>query len=95
MIDFSPFEKAVAQLKSAIEDSNPVLFLEHKKTYRLIKGQVPDHDYRVPIGEADIKRPGEDLSVFAYGLMLHYCLDAAQILAAEGVSVDRVGNVRA
>ncbi|GAB4434706.1 MAG: alpha-ketoacid dehydrogenase subunit beta [Chloroflexi bacterium OHK40] len=85
----TPYD-AKGLLKSAIEDPNPVLFLEHKKTYRLIKGQVPEHDYRVPIGPADIKRPGEDLSVFAYGLMLHYCLEAAQALAAEGVSVEVV-----
>lgn len=85
----TPYD-AKGLLKSAVEDDNPVLFLEHKKTYRLIKGHVPDHDYRVPIGPADIKRPGEDLSVYAYGLMLHYCLEAAQLLAAEGVSVEVV-----
>jgi 2-oxoisovalerate dehydrogenase E1 component beta subunit len=85
----TPYD-AKGLLKSAIEDNNPVLFLEHKKTYRLIKGQVPEHDYRVPIGPAEIKRPGEDLSVFAYGLMLHYCLEAAQIMAAAGISVEVV-----
>lgn len=85
----TPYD-AKGLLKSAIEDNNPVLFLEHKKTYRLIKGQVPEHDYRVPIGPAEIKRPGEDLSVFAYGLMLHYCLEAAQSLVASGVSVEVV-----
>ncbi|WP_129671085.1 alpha-ketoacid dehydrogenase subunit beta [Candidatus Chloroploca sp. Khr17] len=85
----TPYD-AKGLLKSAIEDNNPVLFLEHKKTYRLIKGQVPEHDYRVPIGPAEIKRPGEDLSVFAYGLMIHYCLEAAQSLAASGVSVEVV-----
>lgn len=85
----TPYD-AKGLLKSAIEDPNPVLFLEHKKTYRLIKGFVPEEDYRVPIGPADIKRPGEDISVFAYGLMLHYCLEAAQMLAAEGVSVEVV-----
>ncbi|MGQ9479902.1 alpha-ketoacid dehydrogenase subunit beta [Chloroflexus sp.] len=85
----TPYD-AKGLLKSAIEDPNPVLFLEHKKTYRLIKGFVPEEDYRVPIGPADIKRPGEDMSVFAYGLMLHYCLEAAQTLAEEGVSVEVV-----
>ncbi len=85
----TPYD-AKGLLKSAIEDPNPVLFLEHKKTYRLIKGFVPEEDYRVPIGPADIKRPGEDISVFAYGLMLHYCLEAAQTLAAEGVSIEVV-----
>ncbi|NNJ13666.1 alpha-ketoacid dehydrogenase subunit beta [Chloroflexales bacterium ZM16-3] len=85
----TPYD-AKGLLKSAIENPNPVLFLEHKKTYRLIKGVVPDDDYRVPIGEADVKRPGEDLSVFAYGLMLHYCMEAARLLATEGVSVEVV-----
>jgi 2-oxoisovalerate dehydrogenase E1 component beta subunit len=83
----TPYD-AKGLLKSAIEDPDPVLFLEHKKTYRLIKGSVPDEDYRVPIGEADIKRPGEDMTVIAYGMMLHYCLEAAQALGAEGVSVE-------
>lgn len=85
----TPYD-AKGMIKSAIEDPNPVLFLEHKKTYRLIKGAVPDHDYRVPIGQAEIKRPGSDLSAFAYGLMLHYCLEAAQELAAENISVEVV-----
>lgn len=85
----TPYD-AKGLMKSAIEDNNPVLFLEHKKTYRLIKGQVPEGDFRVAIGPADIKRPGEDMSVYAYGLMLHYCLEAAQALAAEGVSVEVV-----
>lgn len=85
----TPYD-AKGLIKAAIEDNNPVLFLEHKKCYRLIKGQVPEGDYRVPIGPADIKRPGEDLTVYAYGLMLHYCLEAAQALAAEGVSVEVV-----
>jgi 2-oxoisovalerate dehydrogenase E1 component beta subunit len=78
-------------LRAAIRDPDPVMFLEHKKTYRLIKGEVPDEDYEVPIGPADIKREGEDLSCVAYGLMLHYCLEAAQRLEDEdGVSVDVV-----
>lgn len=85
----TPYD-AKGMIKAAIEDDNPVLFLEHKKCYRLIKGFVPEGDYRVPIGPAEIKRPGEDLSVFAYGLMLHYALEAAQALATEGVSVEVV-----
>ncbi len=70
-------------IKSAIADPDPVLFFEHKKTYRLIKGEVPDGDYTVPIGQADIKREGSDLSVITYGLMLHYALEAAETLARE------------
>jgi 2-oxoisovalerate dehydrogenase E1 component beta subunit len=75
-------------LKAAIRDPDPVIFLEHKKTYRMIKGEVPEDDYTVPIGVADIKRAGEDVSVITYGLMLHYALEAAEALAAEGLSVE-------
>ncbi len=78
-------------LRAAIADPDPVLFLEHKKTYRLIKGEVPDEPYEVPIGKADVKREGEDLTVIAYGLMLHNSLEAAQRLEdEEGVSVEVV-----
>jgi len=78
-------------LRSAIRDPDPVLFLEHKKTYRLIKGEVPDDAYEVPIGPADVKREGDDLTCVAYGLMLHYCLEAAQKLEEEqDISVEVV-----
>src|SRR2546428_12696167 len=75
-------------LKAAIRDPNPVLFLEHKRTYRLIRGEVPEGDGVVPIGTAEVKREGKDLTLIAYGLMLHYCLEAAEKLAAEGVSAE-------
>ena len=77
-------------LKSAIHDNDPVLFLEHKRCYRLIKGEVPDTDYTVPIGKAEIKRDGSDLTVFAYGLMFHYVMQAAEKLALEGVQTQVV-----
>lgn len=83
----TPYD-AKGLIKSAIEDPDPVLFLEHKKTYRLIKGSVPEADYRVPIGVAEVKRPGDDLTVITYGLMLHYCLEAAQSLALKGIGVE-------
>ena len=83
----SPYD-AKGLLKSSIEDPDPVLFLEHKKCYRLVKGAVPEEDYRIPIGVADIKRPGTDLTVIAYGLMLHHSLEAAAELAGEGVEVE-------
>ncbi len=70
-------------IKSAVLDPDPVLFLEHKKTYRLIKGEVPDRDYSVPIGVADTKRSGDDVTVITYGLMLHYALEAAERLARD------------
>jgi 2-oxoisovalerate dehydrogenase E1 component beta subunit len=75
-------------LKAAIRDPDPVLYLEHKRAYRLVKGEVPDGDGVVPIGKADVKREGKDLSLIAYGLMLTYCLEVAEKLAAEGVSAE-------
>jgi 2-oxoisovalerate dehydrogenase E1 component beta subunit len=81
-------------LLAAINDPDPVIFLEHKKTYRLIKGEVPDEFYTVPIGKADVKREGEDLTVVAYGLMLHYCLEAAQRLQDEDGASAEVVDVR-
>ncbi len=76
-------------LREAVLDPDPVLFLEHKKTYRLIKGLVPDSlDWRVPIGVAEIVRPGDDCSVITYGLHRHLALEAAEQLGKEGYSVE-------
>jgi len=75
-------------LKSAVRDPNPVIFLEPKKGYRLIKGQVPEGEYTIPIGPANVSREGSDLSVYAYGIMHHYCLQAAEKIASEGISVE-------
>jgi 2-oxoisovalerate dehydrogenase E1 component beta subunit len=77
-------------LLASIYDPDPVLFLEHKKTYRLVKGDVPDEPYTVPIGKADVKRSGEDLTVVAYGLMLHFALEAAAKLEEDGFSAEVV-----
>jgi 2-oxoisovalerate dehydrogenase E1 component beta subunit len=79
---------AQGMLVSAIRDEDPVLFLEHKRTYRLIKGEVPEGDFTVPIGKADVARPGRDLSVITYGLMRHYAVEAAEKLATEGVDAE-------
>jgi len=81
-------------LLAAINDPDPVIFLEHKKTYRLIKGEVPDEDYEVPIGKAEVKREGEDLTVVAYGLMLHHALEAAGRLEEEEGFSTEVVDVR-
>ncbi len=75
-------------LKSAIRDDDPVVFLEHKRTYRLVKGKIPDSDYTIPIGKADVKMEGDDISVITYGLTLHICLEAARNLEDEGLSVE-------
>lgn len=77
-------------LRAALRSEDPVLFLEHKKLYRSIKGEVPDQDVIVPIGQAAVARPGEDLTIIAYGLMFHESLKAAETLAKEGVSVEVV-----
>jgi 2-oxoisovalerate dehydrogenase E1 component beta subunit len=77
-------------LKSAIRDPDPVLYLEHKKIYRSIRGEVPDGDVTVPIGPAVIRRAGRDLSVFAYGLMTHESLAAAEVLSREGIEAEVV-----
>lgn len=74
-------------LKAAIRDSDPVLFLEHKRAYRMIKGEVPAGDYVLPIGKADVKRSGEDITVITYGLCVHFALQAAEKLERDGVSV--------
>ena len=83
----TPYD-AKGLLKASIRDNNPVVFFEHKKTYRLVRGEVPEKEYVLPIGEADVKRSGDDVTVVTYGLMLHYCLEAAGVLEQEGVSVE-------
>jgi len=75
-------------LNAAIDDPDPVLFLEHKKTYRLIKGEVPNGHYVIPIGKADVKKEGSQLTVVSYGLYVHWALDAANQLDGEGMSVE-------
>jgi 2-oxoisovalerate dehydrogenase E1 component beta subunit len=75
-------------LTAAIEDPDPVIFLEHKKTYRSIKGELPEGRFILPFGKADVKKPGDQLTVVSYGLNLHQCLDAARQLEGERVSVE-------
>jgi 2-oxoisovalerate dehydrogenase E1 component beta subunit len=77
-------------LKSAVRDPDPVLFLEHKKVYRLVTEEVPDGDHLLPIGPAVVRRSGTNLTCFAWGLMTHYCVEAAEQLESEGVSVEVV-----
>jgi 2-oxoisovalerate dehydrogenase E1 component beta subunit len=85
----TPYD-AKGLLKSAIRDNNPVVFLEHKKTYRLVRGEIPDNEYTLPIGQADVKRAGRNITLISYGLMLHYCLEAAEAAALEGIDVEVV-----
>src|SRR5687767_13021835 len=79
---------AKGMLLQAIEDPDPVIYLEHKKTYRLIKGEVPDERYNIEFGKAEIRRPGNDLTVVSYGLMHHYAVEAAERLSADGIEAE-------
>jgi 2-oxoisovalerate dehydrogenase E1 component len=72
-------------LLSAIDDPDPVMFLEPKKLYRLAVGPVPEGDHRVPIGRAALRRTGGDLTIISYGSMAHFSVEAADRLAAEGI----------
>lgn len=74
-------------LKTAVRDDNPVVFIETKTVYNK-KGEVPEDDYTIPFGVADIKRTGKDVTVFATGIMVHRSLEAAEILAKEGIDVE-------
>lgn len=75
-------------IKAAIRDPNPVLFFESKYLYRHVKAEIPDDDYIVPLGKADIKREGEDITVVTYGTGVHWALDAAAKVADEGISAE-------
>jgi 2-oxoisovalerate dehydrogenase E1 component beta subunit len=82
---------ARAMLKSSIRDPNPVLFLEHKRTYRLIKEEVPDEGHEVPLGKARVHREGTDITVVSYGLMLYTALEVAERISREhGVETEVV-----
>ncbi|MEZ0480433.1 alpha-ketoacid dehydrogenase subunit beta [Planococcus sp. SSTMD024] len=86
VIPSTPYD-AKGLLKAAIRDEDPVMFFEHKRAYRLIKGEVPEDDYTIEIGKADVKREGEDITVITYGLAVHFALQAAERLAEDGYSV--------
>jgi len=76
-------------LRAAVDDPDPVLFLEHKRSYRSVRGQVPEGDWTIPIGVAAIARPGSDLSVITYGMHRHLAVEAAELLGAEeGMDVE-------
>jgi len=77
-------------LKSAIRDDNPVVFFEHKYQYTRLRGEVPQEEYFIPLGQADIRRAGEDLTIIASGAMTNQAVAAADILAAEGIKAEVV-----
>ena len=84
----TPYD-AKGLLKAAIRDDDPVIFLEHKLLY-MTTGEVPEEEYIIRLGQADIKRAGEDITVVTYSYMTLKCLEAAEALAQEGISVEVV-----
>ncbi len=83
----TPYD-AKGLLKAAIRDPDPVIYFEHKYLYRRIKGKVPEEDFTVPIGKAEVKREGTDVSVITYGAMVHQAFEAATRLNSKGLSVE-------
>jgi pyruvate dehydrogenase E1 component subunit beta len=89
VIPATPYD-AKGLLTAAMRDPDPVMFLEPKKIYRTVRGEVPDEEYTVPIGKANIARQGNDVVVFAYGAMLHVAMEAAELAATKGINVEVV-----
>ena len=89
VVPSTPYD-ARGLLRSSIRDEDPVLFFEHKKLYRSVRGEVPDSDYDVPLGKAQVTRQGSQVTVVAYGLMAHYALEAAELVEQEGISAEVV-----
>ncbi len=89
VVPSTPYD-AAGLLRTSIRDQDPVLFLEHKKMYRSVRGDVPEGGYAIPLGRAAIVRPGTQVTVVAYGLMAHYALEAADRVAEEDISVEVV-----
>ena len=89
VIPSTPYD-AKGLLISAIRDNDPVIYLEHMKLYRSFRQEVPEGDYTIDLGKADIKREGTDVSVIAYGAMVHAALKAAEELEKDGISLEVV-----
>lgn len=87
VIPSTPYD-AKGLLISSIRDNDPVVFLEHMKLYRSFRQDVPEEEYTIPLGKADIKREGKDVSIIAYGAMVHEALKAAEELEKEGYSAE-------
>ncbi|PTL37496.1 alpha-ketoacid dehydrogenase subunit beta [Alkalicoccus saliphilus] len=87
VIPSNPYD-AKGLLISAIRDNDPVVFLEHMKLYRSFREEVPEEEYTVPLGKADIKREGSDISLIAYGAMVQSSLKAAEALEKDGISAE-------
>ena len=88
VVPSTPYD-AKGLLSSAIRDNDPVMFFEHKLLYD-IEGEVPEDNYTIPLGEADVKREGTDATIVTVGRMVHVSLEAAENLANDGVNVEVV-----
>jgi 2-oxoisovalerate dehydrogenase E1 component beta subunit len=89
VVPSTPYD-AKGLLRTSIRDEDPVLYFEHKKMYRSVRGDVPDTDYTVPLGSAAVRRTGSQVTVIAYGLMVLYALEAAAVLETEGIDAEVV-----
>lgn len=89
VIPSTPYD-AKGLLISAIRDNDPVVFLEHMKLYRSFRQEVPEEEYTIELGKADVKREGTDLSIITYGAMVHESLKAADELEKDGISAEVV-----
>ncbi|MBA3627070.1 MAG: alpha-ketoacid dehydrogenase subunit beta [Chloroflexi bacterium] len=89
VIPSTPYD-ARGLLRSSIRDEDPVLFFEHKKMYRSVRGEVPDSDYSIPLGEAKVVREGSQVSIIGYGLMVQYALEAAELLEGDDIRAEVV-----
>ena len=87
VIPSTPYD-AKGLLISAIRDNDPVVFLEHMKLYRSFRGEVPEGEYTIELGKADVKREGTDVSIITYGAMVHTSLKAAEELEKENINVE-------
>jgi 2-oxoisovalerate dehydrogenase E1 component beta subunit len=89
VVPSNPYD-AKGMMVAAIRDPDPVLYFEHKKAYRSIRGEVPDHEYTVPLDRVRVVREGRDIVIFSYGLMVDTAVQAAERLAPDGFSVSVV-----
>lgn len=87
VVPSTPYD-AKGLLISSIRNNDPVLFLEHMKLYRSFRGEVPEEEYTVELDKADIKREGNDVTLVAYGAMVHSCLKAAEELEKDGIQAE-------
>jgi 2-oxoisovalerate dehydrogenase E1 component beta subunit len=89
VVPSTPYD-AKGMIVAALRDPDPVMYFEHKRAYRAIKGDVPEGEYTVPLDRAKVVREGSDIAVFSYGMMVHNALEAAQRLASDGFECEVV-----